>query len=61
MEKETAWLLLYAAIASMNEHPGTGRGDSIKLHPGEVADLTTQYLEEIPEWVLQLHISAPPQ
>lgn len=57
MEKSAAWLIIYSAIVSLNEHPGTGRGDSLKRTPSEVADLTDQYFKEYlcrGQWLAQL-------
>lgn len=52
MEFHSAWLLLYASIVSLNEHPGTGRGDSSKKTPQQCGALTdeyfTEYLKRVP-------------
>ena len=40
----TAWDVYFSGIVSLNQHPGTGRGESVKLTLEECADLADEML-----------------
>jgi len=49
LETSTVWLLLYAGLVSINEHPGNTREGARKRSALELASLTDYYIHQYQE------------
>lgn len=46
MNVRDAWIVYYAGLMAMQEHPGAGTKDHVKKTPKEVASIADQMMDE---------------
>lgn len=54
MDWSDRWLLAFVSVVSINEHPGSGRGDSVKKSIAECATVAdkcmVEFYRRFPSW-----------